>query len=57
MSYVNYGAPVRGETVHGVLDGRPYTMTSFVHDGDAGHDQLQAGEQCECGALGLGVID
>lgn len=53
---VNYGTPVRAETVQGNMDGRPYTMTGFVHDGDTGHDQLKAGEQCECGVLGLGVV-
>lgn len=56
VTLVNYGGPVHGVTTQGVIDGRPYTMTSFVHDGVDGHERLQPGEQCTCGVLGLGVI-
>lgn len=50
--YVNHGGPVVWVT-RPLLGG---TYTSALHDGPDGHQFLQAGEQCECGVLGLGLV-
>lgn len=50
--YVNYGAPVK--MVHREFPGGG-GLTTAEHDGADGHEHLQPGEQCACGALGLGI--
>lgn len=47
---VNHGAPVS------VVDPTSGKGCTFRHDGPDGHDQLTVDEQCECGALGIGVV-
>lgn len=49
---VNYGAPIIWREALS-LSGR---MVRAEHDGPDGHEQLQPGEQCACGRLGLGII-
>jgi hypothetical protein len=52
--YVNYGTNII--TVH-QLDIFGGQMTSFIHEGEDGHEHLKPGEQCACGVLGIGIIE
>jgi hypothetical protein len=53
MTRVNYGARIVARRTN--FDTGGYSI-AVEHDGNDGHAQLKPGEQCECGALGLGVI-
>lgn len=53
MITVNYGAPTRMEQINYPNGG---FLVHCVHDGPENHDQLQPGEQCECGVIGLGIV-
>lgn len=53
LRFVNYGAPTRPVTTR--FQGGGF-LSMVVHDGPDGHEQLQPGEQCECGQLGFGII-
>lgn len=51
---VNYGAKIKVVAVtwrSGEIVG-----WRAEHDGPNGHEQLQNGEQCECGILNIGIV-
>lgn len=50
---VNHGSPVR--TMYREYEGGGSMMRLEHEDDNEGHDQLQPGEQCACGRIGLGL--